>query len=131
MTETITINVDRTEVAQRGQKGGKPWVKYQVFATRADGRPIATDGLPLFTFDKLSKGEVEVTMEPYKRSTAPAQESWTLSRVRAPKESRPAGGPTAVIDHDELDDLRERVEQLESLTRRMATKLRLEEARTT
>lgn len=126
--QAITINVDRTEVSQRGQRNNRPWVKYLVYGTRADGSPIATDGLPVFTFDKLAKGEVEVTLEEFFKGNAAFRESWTVKRVREPKAARPAGGDTTVIDHDELDDLRERVEQLESLTRRMATKLRLEEA---
>jgi hypothetical protein len=134
-TEVVTINVTRTEVAQRGQRGGKPWVKYAVFGALPDGSPLpATGGPPFYTFDKLSVGPVDVTIEPYANNGLSVS-SYTIKRVRperTPKATRPAGGgDTAIaradiIDKDEVDDLRERVEALERSMARVMTKLRVE-----
>lgn len=128
---TLTINVDRTEVAARGQKHNRPWVKYLVFGTRSDGSGIVNDGLPVYTFDKLSTGPVEVELAEFVKGNGAFRESWTVKTIREPKAVRPAGGDTAparadVIDKDEVDDLRERVEALERSMARVMTKLRVE-----
>lgn len=142
---SVLINVDRTEVSQRGQRNRRPWTKYIVYGQRIDGSPIAPDGKPVFTFDNLPKGEVDVTLESFTRQGASAPESWTVKKVKpataqltpgtpgpAFTQGTPDGAtaqavPTQIIDRDELEDLRDRVEQLERFVRRIMTKVRLEE----
>lgn len=94
------INVERTEVDRQGQRGGRPWTLYRVYATELDGTPI-NDALR--TFDQLSRGRVEVYFEP--REKGGAIESYTLHRAdKAEKRQRRNGA----------SGLEQRVEQLES-----------------
>lgn len=136
MSTLTTIVVDRTEVHSRGQRNRRQWTKYLVFGHRADGSPLSPDGTPVYTFDNLKVGQQDVSVEPFVKNGQVAPESWTVKVPRAdrtPKQTRPAGGGDAatparadVIDKDEVDDLRERVEALEQRMARVMTKLKVE-----
>jgi hypothetical protein len=121
--EVVVINVDRTEVAQRGQRNGKPWVKYAVFGTYADGSTLPAAGGPAYyTFDKLPTGPVNVTIEPFTKHGSVDVLSFTVKKVRAAK---PSGG-AAVSDNEVVADLQDRVATLESQVARLLGQIRSE-----
>lgn len=74
------IIVTHMEVERTGHRGGRPWTLFKLFATEADGTPIA---LSLRTFDALEKGRVEVTMDAYVKNGG--VEHYTVKAVKRPK----------------------------------------------
>jgi hypothetical protein len=120
-----TINVQRTEVERRGQKNGKPWVMYRVFATELDGTDIPEK---LVTFDKLPAGEQTVAVEAF---AAGSTVSYTLKKQRAPKaeaKGTPNGGAPVeeIAPYDVAEELASMSRRLEKVERKLAAIIRAE-----
>lgn len=117
------IHVGRTSIEKTGTTpSGKSWTLYRLENWRWLGtQPAFHANVPYKTFDALS-GDVEVTVEPFEKNGH--LQHYTVKRVRNTNPAKASPAPQAAPDHPELDDLRDRVEALEQLTRSMAAKLR-------
>lgn len=81
---TRQIHVRRVEVEKTGQRGGRGWTLYRVYADEMDGSPITE---VLKTFEAMN-GIVEVRFKPYVKDGK--VENYTIERVG--KKSKPNGG---------------------------------------
>lgn len=105
-TPTRTILVTRLEVEKTGEKNGKPWTLYKVYATELDGTPIQDE---LRTFDSLEAGEVTVKADAFVKDGQ--IQHYTLKAQGGRKRTRRAGGGS------DTEALEARIEKLEKQMR--------------
>jgi hypothetical protein len=104
---TRKINVISSRPLHSGETNGKPWSIYEIVATTPEGEPI---DLTLKSFDQLD-GLVEVEVE--KQEHEKYGTSYMLKRAGGGGQSAGARlGP-------KVDELRDRLERLESIVTRL------------
>lgn len=113
------IVVNRVEIDSTGIKNGRRWTKYRVHADpyASPGVPAAALPDPIFTFDNLPVGQVDVLLVPFNGGV-----SWT---AKLPKGDKPRAKPRAAKAGESNDSrpVEERLADLERQVKRLTVAL--------